>query len=238
MIGTGLPTSAGRSLGRRRDERRARHGRRAGLRACPAGGRRAAVFTRHGSAARSRLTLAMGATGQWNLDHIACGTRKPAARPISREQLLPDLARGLIKLLLERGLVTAEEIARGVVMRAAPVDRRVHALTGSPRRWREAAPTARRDGRRALCGRRRGAYAPDESARHIPGCRAIAAARTRSIVMLHGAHVFPDTNASGGGEAPAMALYGALRRRRTVGAATRRRAAVHVDCWEPYLDMA
>ena len=59
------------------------------------------------------LTLAMAMPGGWNIDmsRFAREDRPPAG--LSRQELLPDLARRLERLMLERGLVAPDEIEAG-----------------------------------------------------------------------------------------------------------------------------
>ena len=58
------------------------------------------------------------------------------------------------------------------------------------------------------------------------------------VEMLHGVHVFPDTNALGRRES-AMALHRDLRRPRTVGRRTAMPSVkISVDAWESYLEPA
>ena len=58
------------------------------------------------------------------------------------------------------------------------------------------------------------------------------------IERVHGAHVFPDSNAHGQGENPQwlytvrFAARGAVGRRRPIP------LSVSIDCWEPYLEPA
>src|SRR5881628_2186211 len=59
------------------------------------------------------LTLAMGATGQWNLDQSRAARESlPAARYLASSYYQIWLE-GLIKLMLERGFVTPAELADG-----------------------------------------------------------------------------------------------------------------------------
>ncbi len=166
----------------------------------------------------------------------ALGTRKPAARP---QYLASSYYRiwvdGLSKLMLERGLVTREELEQGArCARRAGKDVRAPP-TGSPRRWRGRLDRAP-GGRRALCGRRRVRTREINPPTHTRLPR-YGRGKRGTIVTLHGAHVFPDAHASGGGEDPQW-LYTVRFDGAELWGPHTSAAAVHIDCWEPYLDMA
>ncbi len=55
-----------------------------------------------------------------------------------------------------------------------------------------------------------------------------------TVVALHGAHVFPDTNALGEGESPQW-LYTVAFSGRTLWGPQSTADSVRVDCWESYL---
>ena len=56
-----------------------------------------------------------------------------------------------------------------------------------------------------------------------------------TIVRLHGVHVFPDTSAIGAGEQPQW-LYTVRFEAKDLWGADTTATAVHVDCFEPYLE--
>jgi nitrile hydratase len=186
------------------------------------------------------LTLAMGATGQWNID------MSRAAR-----ESLPDYARlgyyeiwlrALEKLLAERGLVSGDEIEQGRArVPARPLARVLKAADvaavlarGSPTERRSAAAP------RFAIGDRVRAFA-GEVPHHtrLPG---YARGRQGVIVAQHGAHVFADAHASGRGEMPCHLYTVAFDGRELwPDAADRAEAAglsVSIDAWEPYLEPA
>ena len=181
------------------------------------------------------LTLAMGATGAWNLDQ-ARRTREslPPAQYLASSYYEIWLG-GLVALMRERGLVSAAEIASGC---------RHEPPTAPP------APR-RRQRRRGACPRRLDAasrcpgtprFAPGDAVRTInfnpPGhtrlpryCRG----KPGTIVAIHGAHVYPDANARGDGENPHW-LYTVRFAARELWGPDTSATAVHVDCFEPYLE--
>jgi len=178
------------------------------------------------------LTLAMGASGSWNLD------MSRAAR-----ETLPDYERldyyriwlaALEKLLLERGLVHADELDAGRARHPPrPVARVLHGgqvaaalAAGTP-----TARPATQPARFALGQRvRTRAAAPDHHTR-LPG---YARGRCGRIERIHGVHVFADAHAQGLGEQPQW-LYGvAFDRHELFGDGDG--DAVSIDAWESYLE--
>jgi nitrile hydratase subunit beta len=181
------------------------------------------------------LTLAMGATGAWNLDQ---------ARSV-RESLPPSkyLAStyyeiwfaGLLALMRERGLVTDDEIASGRLHeRPRPLPRRldggnvaaVLAHGASTQRPAVSSPCyAMGDLVRTIN------INPPTHTRLPRYCRGKAG----TIAAVHGAHVYPDVNALGVGESPQW-LYTVRFAAHDLWGPDTTATWIHVDCFEPYLE--
>ena len=179
------------------------------------------------------LTLAMGAAGGWNID------QSRAAR-----ETLPDYAglsyyrvwlAGLQRLLLERGLVSPDELAAGHALQPAlPLPRRLAAADvaaalakGSP----TTRPTTRAP-RFALGDRvRTSALQPDHHTR-LP---AYARNQPGTVERRHGTHVFADANAQGLGEQPQWLYSVVLRGTDLWPECTDPTLRVSVDAWESTL---
>ena len=182
------------------------------------------------------LTLAMGATGSWNID------MSRAAR-----ETLPDYARlsyyqiwigALEKLLAERGLALPGELAAGRplhppvpvarVLRAADVAAAL--AKGSPTERRIDAPARFALGQqvRTRCQR----------AGHHTRLPAYAHGKHGVIESVQGAHVFADTHAQGLGEQPQWLYRVAFSGRELWGADAAPGASVALDAWESYLEPA
>ena len=190
------------------------------------------VFHQSWEAKALALTLAAGASGKWNID-------------ISRRfrETLPDYAdltyyeiwtASLQRLLVERGLVTAEELDAGHAL-VEPVevagvlraDRVADAMArGGPVDREPAAPArfAVGDVVRTRAGR-------VEHHTRLPG---YVAGRIGTVERVHGAHVFPDTNAHDLGEQPKW-LYTVVFRAADLWDDAPSGQRVSVDAWEPYL---
>lgn len=179
------------------------------------------------------LTLAMGATGEWNLDQSR-----------SARETLPEYANlsyyqiwvaALERLLIERGLVTADELAdKRSLHPPKRVARVLHAqdvgaalARGSPTERAPPGPARFAVGDRV---RARAEVVPHHT--RLPG---YAHGRIGTIERVHGAHVFADAHAQGLGEAPEW-LYGVgFDAQELWGAATAQGLRIMVDAWEPYL---
>lgn len=184
------------------------------------------------------LTLAMGASGMWNLD-MARHARESLhpARYLASSYYQIWLA-GLTRLLGEANLVTPEELATGRqheapspgprVLRAADVDRVMARGTRSSREARAPARFRQGEGVRA---RNMHPQGHTRLPRYLRG-------RHGEIVALHGAHVFPDSSAHGGGEDPQWLYTVRFTARELWGEDRNEGDTVHADLWEPYLEPA
>jgi nitrile hydratase subunit beta len=180
------------------------------------------------------LTLAMGATGAWNLDMSR-----------SARETLPDYpslsyyeiwVRALEKLLLERGLVGVDELAAGRMLHPARPGHPVLRATDVPALLAKGSPTLRPATARArfAVGEqvRVRAAAPAQHTR-LP---AYARGKTGRIEQVRGVHVFPDAHAQGLGEQPHWLYTVVFTGAELWGAAATRGQSVSVDAWEPYLE--
>ena len=186
------------------------------------------------------LTLALVATGSWNIDQSrAARETVPDNLKLSYFQIW--LA-ALEKLLQERGLATSEEIHSGILQQPSlPVARVLQAqavtaalLKGSPVLRTPAQPARFKLGQRV----RTRIVAVGHHTR-LPG---YATGKQGVIERIHGVHVFADSQAQGLGEDPQW-LYGVVieeaelwpERARPGGA---QGLKVSIDAWEPYLETA
>ncbi len=184
------------------------------------------------------LTVAMGFCGAWNID----------ASRHARESLPPPLylglsyyqiwIAGLEKLLLERDMVSADELKNGR-MEVDPVDvKRVVKGADMGAALAAGGPASRDTSSKAV-------FKPGDKVRarnfnptghtrlpqYVRGAPAI-------IAKVQGCHVWPDTNAAGEGENPHWLYSVAFDARDLFGDAAEVGNTVMVDCWEPYLEQA
>ena len=182
------------------------------------------------------LTLAMGATGSWNID---------ASRSV--RETLPDYAQlsyyqiwlaALQRLMQQRAMLYDDELMAAQSLHPpAPVARVLKAETvpavlakGSPTE-RPASTAARFTVGQHVRTRR------DRVDHHtrLPG---YAHGRLGTIERVHGAHVFADTHAQGLGEQAQWLYTVVFDGQELWGADASAGLRVSVDAWEPYLEAA
>jgi nitrile hydratase len=184
------------------------------------------------------MNRAMGATGAWNIDMSR----------FSREVLPPDVYLsssyyrkwflGLEQMLLERGLIDADEVATGHAQRPGKPLKRGNFTVD--------------DVQRVLT---RGSFSrpPQGPARFKPGDRVRAknihpATHTRlpryvrghvgTVERVHGCHVFPDAAATGRGDNPQWLYTVCFDGRELWGPDADPSVKISIDAFEPYLDPA
>ncbi len=180
------------------------------------------------------LTLAMGATGVWNLD------MGRAAR-----ETLPGYARldyyriwiaALEKLMHERALVLPDEIAAGRALHPAPAIPRVLAARDVAGALARGAPTVRETkcaARFSAGERMRMCAGPFSHHTRLPS---YVWRKRGTVERLHGMHVYPDAHAHGQGEDPHWLYTVVFDGAELWGEAAGRGIRVSVDAWEPYLE--
>ena len=181
------------------------------------------------------LTLAMGATGSWNIDASrAMRETLPNYRELSYYQIWLG---ALEQLMLQRGQVFADEIASGEMRHAAAPVARVLQAQNVPAVLAKGSPTER-----AAPGPAR--FAVGQAVRmhigkadhhtRLPG---YVQGKRGTIEHVHGAHVFADANAQGLGEQPQWLYTVVFEEAELWGdAAPRQNLSVSVDAWESYLE--
>ena len=189
------------------------------------------------------LTLAMGASGQWNIDQARHARESlPPAQYLSSSYYQIWLA-ALERLMLERGLVGVDELRAGHALQPAAAGPRRLAADAVAAALARGTPTER---------------PPQAPARWAVGDRVRArklnpAGHTRlpryvrgqvgQVVQVHGVHVFPDRHAATHGgppfdEAPQWLYTVQFDAAELWGAAADPTLRVSVDAWESYLEAA
>ncbi len=183
------------------------------------------------------ITLAMARPGQWNIDMSRYARENRSPRDYRNRSYYEVWLGGLETLMAERGLVSREELDSGQALlprKNVPVLKpdEVDAML------RRGGPTER---------------AIDTPARFKVGDRVRAkvmapATHTRlpryvrghagTVELLHGAHVFPDSNAMGKGEAPQWLYTVRFDGRELWGTDGDPDVTVSVDAWDSYLEPA
>lgn len=184
------------------------------------------------------LTLAMATPGGWNIDMSRFAREnRPPGDYLGKTYYEIWLA-GIERLMQERKLVEADEIAAGKVLHAP----------------RAVDKILRRDDVAAVLGR----GGPTERAARGPAVFAAGdrvrakdihpATHTRlpryvrghvgRIELVHGCHVFPDSNAKGAGEDPQWLYTVTFAGSELWADAPDPSSSISVDAWEPYLERA
>ncbi|MDJ0768045.1 MAG: nitrile hydratase subunit beta [Ilumatobacter sp.] len=192
------------------------------------------IVFHHGWEAKAlALTLAAGASGRWNID-------------MSRRyrETLPDYAdltyfeiwtASLERLLVDRGLVTEDELAAGHAIHAPAEVRGVLAADRVAAALARGGPVEREPSgpaRFAVGDRVRTRSGTVDHHTRLPS---YVAGRVGTIARVHGVHVFPDTNAHDLGEQPQW-LYNVVFDARECWEDATPGQRVSVDAWEPYLE--
>jgi nitrile hydratase len=196
-------------------------------------------------AAWEAVVLAMQHAGRlgllYNIDEFRHGIERMAPAHYLRATYYEKWLEGMTRVLLEKGVVGAEELtARQAFFEQKPDAPAAAALPG-PRPARGASRAA------SLMDfiRETGAtprFAPGDPVRtramHPHGHTRLPryARGKRGVVhCCHGIHVFPDTNAHGEGEQPQPLYSVRFDARELWGESAEPNQAVHIDLWESYL---
>lgn len=184
------------------------------------------------------LTLAMGATGAWNLD-----TSRHARESLHPAEYLSSSyyeiwAKGLEKLVLQAGLVAEDELKAGRALGPPKPVKRVlkpeHVLpvllSGGPSARPAATPARFAVGDRVVT---RNMHPRGHT--RLPR---YARAKRGVVEHLHGAHVFPDSSAHGQGEAPQWLYTVRFTGPELWGEEADPTLTVSIDAWESYLEPA
>jgi nitrile hydratase len=189
------------------------------------------------------LTLAMGATGQWNIDQSRSARESLPPATYLSSSYYRIWVLGVEKLLQQRGLVTAQELAAGHelepgrplarVLRAEAVDAALARGTPTERPATTPARHAVGDRVRAL---NRHPAGHTRLPRYVRG-------HVGTVARVHGAHVWADCHAASApgqpfDEAPQWLYTVAFDGRELWGDDAEPGTCVSVDAWESYLEPA
>lgn len=210
------------------------------------------VFHNEWEARAMAIALACGALGVWNIDagrhSRECQLPKDYASFSYYEKWLAALA----NLLVDRNLLTTDDLDRATqlakgragVKAGSPLSDKTLLADAVPVAMRKVTPYVRTEGPSALFRVgdlvRTASYHPNHRA---PGGHtrlpAYAMGRVGQVVMLHGNHVLPDSNAHFEGEAPEP-LYAVEFDARTLwdGDAEDAGDRMVLDLWQNYLEPA
>jgi len=182
------------------------------------------------------ITLAMAMPGGWNIDMSRFAREDRSPPDYLGKSYYEIWFAGLERLILERGLVTSDEIAAGKSLHPARPVAKTLTPDGVAAMLHRGGPTERAASSPAL-------FAIDDRVR-AKTIHPATHTRLPQYVRGHagviervlGCHVFPDSNASGGGENPQWLYTVRFEGRQLWGEASDPNLQVSVDAWEPYLE--
>lgn len=184
------------------------------------------------------LTVAMGFTGQWNID-----ISRHARESLNPAQYLSSSYyqiwfAGLEKLLVRNELVSREELASGKSSGPAAELQQILAAEDVERMLARGGPSERE-----VASEPAFAVGDRVRAKNInpPGHTRLpryARGRIGVIDRIRNAHVFPDANAHGKGEQPQFLYSVRFAAEELWGAEDPDGDEVYIDMWEGYLDPA
>jgi nitrile hydratase len=181
------------------------------------------------------------ARGLFNIDEFRHGIERMAPAHYLRATYYEKWLEGITRLLVEKGLVGAEELAtRQVLFEGNPDAPAAAARSGPPPTRGASNPRWAQDFIRETGATPR--FAPGDPVRtremHPHGHTRLpryARGRRGVIHLCHGIHVFPDTNAHGRGEQPQPLYSVRFDARELWGESAEPNQVVHIDLWESYL---
>ncbi len=183
------------------------------------------------------ITLAMGATGTWNLDQSR----------FSRESLEPSdylsigyyriWLKALESLLLQHELVTQHELETGRSYSEPKQVKRVLKATDVAAVLKKGGPVSREVSHepRFSIGdvvRVKNIHTPKHT--RLPS---YIRNHVGIVHAIHGAHVYPDAHAQGLGEDPQWLYNIKFQASELFGVPRSQHDFTHADCWEPYLEI-
>lgn len=188
------------------------------------------------------LNLACGALGQWNIDASRHARECLSSADYAGFSYYEKWLGGLTDSLVAKGVVTIAELDAGRGNGTSPLSEKAlradkvaaTLAAGSPYTREAAAP-------RFAVGDKVRARRPARNATVVGGhtrLPAYAAGAVGEVVLSHGAHVFPDSNAHGLGEAPEPLYAVRFEARELWGSEAEAGDEMVLDMWQSYLEPA
>ncbi len=184
------------------------------------------------------LTLAMAMPGGWNIDMSRFAREDRPHQDYLGKSYYQIWLAGLERLMLEHNLVSPDEIEAGRPLHPPKPVARTLMAEGVAAMLHRGGPTDREASKPALFTvgdrvRAKTIHPPTHTRlpRYVRG-------RIGLIERVHGAHVFPDSNAHGGGEHPQWLYTVTFDSRELWGDGADPDLKISIDAWEPYLEPA
>ncbi|MEM6616204.1 MAG: nitrile hydratase subunit beta [Pseudomonadota bacterium] len=180
------------------------------------------------------MTVAMGATGLWNIDQSRATRESLPARDYIRFPYYRIWFEAVCRMVEEHGLADADEVATGEPQSPSkPIPRLLKAdavkgvlMAGTPANRETATEPTFKVGDRVLTK-----IQNPKSHTRLPH---YASGRPGTITMVHGHHVYPDVSSTGA--KGAEWLYCVEFEAADLWGADTTASSVSLDLWEPYLE--
>jgi nitrile hydratase subunit beta len=184
------------------------------------------------------LTLAMGATGSWNIDMSRHARESLPPAEYLTSSYYEVWTKGVERLVVAAGLVNDEELRLGQSLaEPAPIKHVLKAgdVAAVLARGGPAERPIEQPARFAVGDRVRTCNIHPRGHTRLPR---YARSRKGVVELVHGAHVYPDTNAHGQGEQPQWLYTVCFSGRELWGQDADATLTVSIDAWESYLEPA
>ena len=187
------------------------------------------------------VTLAAGSLGQWNLDVARHARERLSPKDYVRFSYYEKWISALADLMVEKGVLSEQDYSDGGTDEPHPLSPRalkaesVSAVLakGGPAERPSTEPIRFEVGQNVLTVRPAANRLVDGGHTRLPFYASGAKGR---IVRLHGAHVFPDSNAHGLGEAPETLYSVAFAASELWAHPEHPKDEVVLDLWQSYLE--
>jgi nitrile hydratase beta subunit len=182
------------------------------------------------------LTLAMAMPGGWNIDMSRFAREDRPPQDYLRLSYFQIWLAGLERLMLERNLVSSDEIAAGKPLHQATPVARTLTPEGVAGMLHRGGPTEREATRPAYFAPGNRVRARNIHPRTHTRLPQYVRGHTGVVERVLGCHVYPDSNARGAGENPQWLYTVTFDGRELWGDEGDPDLKVSVDAWEPYLE--
>ena len=184
------------------------------------------------------LALAGGFLGKWNIDMGRYARELMPGAEYLATSYYEHWLYGLERLLVEKGIITAEELRTNRSAGPAPEGLRVLRSDDVPRRLRAIRAARMDDDVPAKFKAGDGVVARNINPMGHTRLPRYARGRHGVIDRDHGVFIFPDAHAAGLGKQPQHCYSVRFTARELWGAEASARDSVYIDLFEPYLDRA
>ncbi|MGF9758389.1 nitrile hydratase subunit beta [Microvirga sp. 0TCS3.31] len=184
------------------------------------------------------LTLAMGATGSWNIDMSRHARESLPPGEYLTSSYYEIWTKGVERLVVAAGLASEQELRLGQSLAEPMPIKRILKAEDVPAVLARGGPAERpieQPARFAVGNRVRTRNMHPRGHTRLPR---YARGKTGVVVLVHGAHVFPDANAHGQGEQPQWLYTICFSGRELWGEQADPTISVSIDAWESYLEPA